>query len=88
MDVSDKVHQAAERLAASPEHKERQRKIAAAYEQLKHIELPSVMAAPHGEFLKEIISSEDELCSTWEGVLAFQVEYKGVKDENNSSSSV
>lgn len=88
MNVSEKVRKAAERLAASPEHKEHQRKIAAAHEQLKHIDLPSVMAAPHGEFPEELISSEGELRSTWEDVLAFQIEYKGARDENNPSASV
>jgi hypothetical protein len=65
MNLSEKVRQAAERLAASPEYKERQRKITAAHEQLKHIELPSVMAAPAGEWPKDQRSSPAEMRKAW-----------------------
>lgn len=76
MGVSEKVRQAAERLAASPEHKELQRKITAAHEQLKHIELPSVMAAPAGEWPKDQRSTPAEMRKAWENVLEFKAKVR------------
>lgn len=65
MNLSEKVRQAAERLAASPEHKARQKKLAAIREQLKDDDLPSVMAAPAGEWPADQRSTPAEMRKAW-----------------------